>query len=274
MYKKRFNQLQKIARSIRLQVLEMIMRSKSAHIGSSLSAVEILASLYFGIMKINPRNSNDANRDRFILSKGHAVAALYATLAERGFFNKKLLKSYCANGSNLPGHASRNCVAGVEVSTGSLGHGLAIANGIALAGKRDKKNYRVFVLLSDGECDEGSTWEAILFAGHHKLDNLVAIVDYNKWQAFGRTKDVLNLEPFTKKWKDFGWSVKEVDGHDFQEIYKVLRKIPFQKNKPSVVIAHTIKAKGLSFMEDKLESHYRPPTEEEYKIAIKELNNL
>ena len=274
MYKKRFNQLQKIARSIRLQVLEMIMRSKSAHIGSSLSAVEILASLYFGIMKINPRNSNDANRDRFILSKGHAVAALYATLAERGFFDKNLLANYCANGSNLPGHASRNYVSGIEVSTSSLGHGLAIANGMALAGKRDRKKYRIFVLLSDGECDEGSTWEAILFASHHKLDNLVAIVDYNKWQAFGKIKDVLNLEPFTKKWKDFGWSVKEINGHNFREIYKALRKIPFQKNKPSVLIAHTIKAKGVSFMEDKLESHYRPPTEEEYKIAIKEINNL
>jgi len=263
-----------ISNNIRKKILKMIFTSQASHIGSALSCVDILTVLYFKILAIDPKNPWLENRDRFILSKGHAVAALYATLAERGFFNKKLLKSYCANGSNLPGHASRNCVAGVEVSTGSLGHGLAIANGIALAGKRDKKNYRVFVLLSDGECDEGSTWEAILFAGHHKLDNLVAIVDYNKWQAFGRTKDVLNLEPFTKKWKDFGWSVKEVDGHDFQEIYKVLRKIPFQKNKPSVVIAHTIKAKGLSFMEDKLESHYRPPTEEEYKIAIKELNNL
>ena len=165
----------------------MIFTSQASHIGSALSCVDILTVLYFKILAIDPKNPWLENRDRFILSKGHAVAALYATLAERGFFNKKLLKSYCANGSNLPGHASRNCVAGVEVSTGSLGHGLAIANGIALAGKRDKKNYRVFVLLSDGECDEGSTWEAILFAGHHKLDNLVAIVDYNKWQAFGRT---------------------------------------------------------------------------------------
>lgn len=274
MYKKRFNQLQKIARSIRLQVLEMIMRSKSAHIGSSLSAVEILASLYFGIMKINPRNSNDANRDRFILSKGHAASALYATLAVRGFFSEKILDTYCSDGGRLSGHSTKSCVPGVEVSTGSLGHGLAMANGIAIVGKRDKKNYHVFVLLSDGECDEGSTWEAILFAGHHKLDNLVAIVDYNKWQAFGRTKDVLNLEPFAKKWRDFDWAVKEANGHNFQEIFKALEKIPFQKNKPSVLIAHTIKAKGLSSMEDKLESHYRPPTEKEYKIALQEINNL
>jgi len=263
-----------ISNNIRKKILKMIFTSQASHIGSALSCVDILTVLYFKILAIDPKNPWLENRDRFILSKGHAVAALYATLAERGFFNKKLLKSYCANGSNLPGHASRNCVAGVEVSTGSLGHGLAIANGIALAGKRDKKNYRVFVLLSDGECDEGSTWEAILFAGHHKLDNLVAIVDYNKWQAFGRTNEVLNLEPFTKKWKDFGWSAKEINGHNFQEIFKSLGKIPFQKNKPSVLIAHTIKAKGLSFMEDKLESHYRSPSEEEYKKAIKELEKL
>jgi len=263
-----------ISNNIRKKILKMIFTSQASHIGSALSCVDILTVLYFKILAIDPKNPWLENRDRFILSKGHAVAALYATLAERGFFNKKLLKSYCANGSNLPGHASRNCVAGVEVSTGSLGHGLAIANGIALAGKRDKKNYRVFVLLSDGECDEGSTWEAILFAGHHKLDNLVAIVDYNKWQAFGRTNEVLNLEPFTKKWKDFGWSAKEINGHNFQEIFKSLGKIPFQKNKPSVLIAHTIKAKGLSFMENKLESHYRSPSEEEYKKAIKELEKL
>ena len=264
----------KISSAIRRDILKMIFTSQASHIGSALSCVDILTVLYFKIMNINPKFPLAKNRDRFILSKGHAVTALYATLAERGFFSKKILKSYCANGSNLPGHASRNCVSGVEVSTGSLGHGLAMANGMTLAGKRDKKNYHVFVLLSDGECDEGSTWEAILFAGHHKLDNLVAIVDYNKWQAFGMTKDVLNLEPFAKKWRDFNWAVKETNGHNFQEIFKALEKIPFQKNKPSVVIAHTIKAKGLSFMEDKLESHYRPPTEEEYKIAIKELNNL
>jgi len=208
------------------------------------------------------------------MSKGHAVAALYAALAERGFFHKKLLQKYCANGSNLPGHPVIRSVPGIEVSTGSLGHGLAIANGMALVSKRDKKKYRVFVLLSDGECDEGSTWEAVLFASHNKLDNLVAIIDYNKWQAFGRIKDVLNLEPFAQKWKDFGWVVKEVNGHNSQEIYQSLKKIPFKKNKPSVLIAHTLKAKGLPFLEDKLESHYRPPTEEEYKIGIKEINNL
>jgi len=264
----------KIAIEIRREILEMIFSSRTSHIGSALSCVEILTALYFKILNIDPNNPQAQNRDRFILSKGHAVSALYAILASRKFFAKSLLKQFCKNGSSLPGHASHNCVPGVEVSTGSLGHGLTMADGIAMAGKRDKKNYRVFVLLSDGECDEGSTWEAILFAGHHKLDNLVAIVDYNKWQAFGRTKDVLDLEPFADKWRDFGWSAKEINGHNFQEIFKALGKIPFQKNKPSVLIAHTIKAKGLSFMEDKLESHYRSPSEEEYKKAIKELEKL
>ena len=265
---------QKIAQRIRKEILKMIFSSQTSHIGSCLSCVDILTVLYFKILKIDPRNPLIENRDRFILSKGHAVAALYATLAERGFFDKTLLKKYCIDGSNLLGHASRNSVPGIEISTGSLGHGLAMGNGMAIAGKRDNKKYRVFVLLSDGECDEGSTWEAILFAGHHKLDNLIAIVDYNRWQAFGRIKDVLNLEPFAQKWQDFGWSVKEVNGHKFQEVYQALKKIPFEKNKPSVLIAHTIKAKGLSFLENKLESHYRSLTKDEYKIAIKEINDL
>jgi len=267
-------QLSIICQNIRKKIVEMIFVSQTSHIGSALSCVEILVALYFNILRISPYKPFSENRDIFILSKGHAVSALYAVLAERGFFNEKLLNTYCANGSQLPGHVSQGFIPGIEVSTGSLGHGLAIANGIALAGKRDKEKYRIFVLLSDGECDEGSTWEAILFASHHKLDNLVAIIDYNKWQAFGRTKEVLNLEPFKKKWVDFGWAAKEVDGHNLKEILKVFQKIPFKKNKPSVVIAHTVKGKGLPFLEDKLESHYRPPTEEEYKIFMSKINNL
>jgi len=266
--KKENTRLKKIAKEIRLRVLETVTRSNGPHIGSSLSAVEILTSLYFGIMKVNP---NNPNRDRFILSKGHAAAVLYATLAERGLFNKKDLKNYCKNESNLPGHSTKNCVPGVEVSAGSLGHGLPIGNGMALAGKKDKKNYRIFVLLSDGECDEGSTWEAILFAGHHKLDNLVAIVDYNKWQSFGRTKDVLDLEPFAQKWRDFKWGVKSVDGHDLEELVAAFKRVPFSKNKPSVIIANTIKGRGLPAMENTLESHYRSPTGEEFEAAVRRL---
>ncbi len=269
--KQNIQKFKKIAQNVRLSILEMITKGKCPHIGSNLSAVDILTALYFKILKINPKKPNDPNRDRFILSKGHAAAALYAVLAERGFADKEKLKNYSINGGNLPGHASRGYLPGIEINSGSLGHGLPIANGMALAAKKDKKNYRVFALLSDGECDEGSNWEAILFAAHHKLDNLVVIIDCNKWQAFGRTKDVMNLEPFVQKWKDFGWSVKEADGHDFREIFQALKKIPFEKNKPSVLIAHTVKGKGVSFMEDKLEWHYRNPNEGEYKIALKEI---
>jgi len=261
----------KIRNKVTTDILEIIFKAQASHLGSALSCVDILIVLYFRILKINPHQPLAGNRDRFILSKGHAIAALDAVLAERGFFDKKLLKEYCTDGSKLLGHAHYNSVPGIEVSSGSLGHGLSIANGMALAAKRDKKKYRIFVLLSDGECDEGSTWEAILFASHHKLDNLVVIIDYNGWQALGRIKEVLNLEPFTKKWRDFGWSVKEVDGHNSYDIYSALRNIPFQKNKPSVLIAHTIKAKGIPSLEDKLESHYRLPTPEEYNKLINDL---
>ena len=176
------------------------------------------------------------------------------------------------DGGKLPGHSTRNCVPGVEVSTGSLGHGLPMGAGMALVGKRDGKNYRIFVLMSDGECEEGSVWEAAMFATHHKLDNLVGIIDYNKLQAFGRTNEIMALEPLRDKWTAFGWQVKEVNGHNSSEIEKSLSKVPFKKRKPSLLIAHTIKGKGVSFMEDKLESHYKNLTKEEYKQALKKLS--
>lgn len=264
---------QKIAKEIRKKILKMIFISQASHIGSALSCVEILVVLYFKVMKINPNNPSAENRDRFILSKGHAASALYATLAQRGFFPQKILDTYCLNGGRLPGHVTKDCVPGVETSTGSLGHGLAVGAGMTLAGKFDNKKYRVFALMSDGECDEGSVWETTLFASHHKLDNLIAIIDYNKLQAFGKTRDVLNLEPLKEKWTSFGWQVKEIDGHNFTQIEKVLSKIPFKKNKPSLIIAHTIKGKGISFMENKLEWHYKSPSEKEYAFALKELNS-
>jgi len=192
-------------------------------------------------------------------------------LAEMGYFPLEWLDTYYKNGSNLPGHATHSCVPGVEVSTGSLGHGLSLASGMALVGKRDKKDYRIFCLLSDGECDEGSTWESILFASHHKLDNLTAIVDYNKIQALGNVKDVLDLEPLTDKWRAFGWAVREIDGHNLEEIEEALSQLPFEKRKPSCVIAHTIKGKGVSFMENKLLWHYRSPQGEEFEKAMREL---
>lgn len=265
--------LAKVARAARLAILSMMLKSRGAHIGGCFSSVEILVALYFKVMRIFPKRPNDLARDRFILSKGHGVAALYAVLAEHGFFPKKLLATYCMEGSKLPGHASRGLVPGVEASTGSLGHGLSMGAGMALAAKRDGKQYRTFVLMSDGECDEGSTWEAILFAGHHQLDNLVAIVDYNKWQSFGRTKEVANLEPFVQKWKDFRWAARECNGHDFGALTRALGRVPFQKGKPSVLIAHTVKGKGWSAIEDTLKSHYLPPTADEYKAAVEEITN-
>ncbi len=231
---------------------------------------ELLAVLYGRILRISPQTVDDPDRDRMILSKGHGCAALYAALAECGFFPVDWLESYCDNGARLAGHVT--CGApGVEVSTGSLGHGLSMAGGLALAGKRDRRPYRVFAILSDGECDEGSTWEAALFAPHHRLDNLVAIVDYNKIQSLGSVKEVLDLEPLAEKWSAFGWAVREIDGHDVDAVEEALANVPFEPGKPSCLVAHTVKGKGVSFMEGKLLWHYRTPQNEEYDMAIAEL---
>ena len=259
-----------LAKSIRAHALTMVHKANASHIGSCLSIADILAVLYSKILRIDLSNLAWPERDRFILSKGHAAAILYAVLAEKGFFPKEWLDAYCQDGSKLTGHIS-HYVPGVEVSTGSLGHGLPIGCGMALAGKRDGRPYRVFVLLSDGELDEGSTWESILFASHHRLDNLVAIVDYNKIQSFGTVKEVLDLEPLAEKWRAFKWSAREIDGHNCNQIEEALTGVPFEQGKPSVIIAHTIKGKGVSFMENKLEWHYKAPNLEELKQAIKEL---
>ena len=248
----------------------MTHRAKSSHVGSSLSIADMLAVMYGNILNINPKEPNWSERDRFILSKGHSGASLYSILAECGFFPINLLESYCQDGSHLAGHITRG-VPGVEISTGSLGHGLSIACGMALAGKQDRKDYRVFTILSDGECDEGSIWEAVLFAPHHHLDNLIAIVDYNKIQSIGRVEEVLDLEPFSDKWKAFGWAVAEIDGHNIAEIQKTLEQVPFKSGRPSCIIAHTIKGKGISFMEDKLAWHYQQPDAEQLQLALMEL---
>ncbi len=260
-----------LAKKLREDVLRMTHRAKSSHVGTSLSMVDLLAVLYSGILRVDPGRSDWPDRDRFILSKGHGAAGLYAVLAEVGFFPVKWLEQYYADGSYLAGHITNTGIPGVEVSTGSLGHGLAIACGIALAGKRAERPYRVFVMLSDGECDEGSTWEGVLFAGHHRLDNLVTIVDYNKIQSLGRVEEVLDLEPFGKKWEAFDWSVREIDGHNFDEIERTLKAIPFETGRPSCVVAHTVKGKGVSFMENKLLWHYRAPNVEELHQALREL---
>jgi transketolase len=259
-----------LARRVRLHVLGMTNRAKSSHVGSSFSMVELLVALYGEILRVNPEQPDWPGRDRFVLSKGHACAALYAVLAERGFFPLQWLQNFYLDGGHLPGHATAG-VPGVEVSTGALGHGLSIACGMALAQKRDGSPVRVFALLSDGECDEGSTWEGVMFAAHHLLDNLVVIVDYNKVQSLGATKDVLDLDPFADKWRAFGWEVREIDGHDFAQIEAALAGLPAKPERPTCVIAHTIKGKGVSFMENTVLWHYRSPAGEELQAAIREL---
>jgi transketolase len=257
-----------LARRIRAHVLRMSHRARSSHVGTGLSSADVLAVLYGGWLRVGPELG--ADRDRFILSKGHGCAALYAVLAERGFFPLEWLETFYADGSPLVGHATVG-VPGVELSTGALGHGLAVGCGMALGAQRDAASYRTVVMLSDGECDEGSTWEAALFAPHHRLDNLIAIVDYNKIQSLGAVKDVLGLEPFAQKWTAFGWAVHEVDGHDCHAIRDVLDRTPFHAGGPSCVIAHTVKGKGISFMENQLLWHYRSPDAGELARALDEL---
>jgi transketolase len=260
-----------LSRRIRLHSVRMTHRAKSSHVGSSMSMAEILAVLYRRILRVTPRSVDDPNRDRLVLSKGHACAGLYAVLAECGFFPAAWLNQFYVNGAKLAGHATADGIPGVEVSTGSLGHGLPIACGLALAGKRDGRPFRVFTIMSDGECDEGSNWEAILFAPQHQLDNLVVIVDYNQIQSLGRVSEVLDLEPFAAKWRAFRWAVREVDGHDIDALTTTLGGVPFEPGLPSCVIARTVKGKGVSFMEDRLLWHYRSPQGEEYEQAIAEL---
>ncbi|MDP3941919.1 MAG: transketolase [bacterium] len=256
--------LPSIATKIRESVIRMSYVSQSAHMGGSLSCVEILTALYFSVLKVYPKNPLHPGRDRFIFSKGHDSKALYATLAERGFFKKTVLASYEKNNSLLPGHPTRQCVPGVEITSGSLGHGLSIAAGMAFTLKQDSKNARVFTLLSDGECNEGSTWEAILFAGHHRLENLTVIVDYNKLQGYGFVKNVLNLEPLLQKWTSFNWAGRVVDGHNLDALVEMLHDLPITKNMPSVIIANTTKGNGgVKRYLNSIGSQYHPPTSED-----------
>jgi transketolase len=261
--------VKRLAARIRRSSLEMITRARSSHIGSNFSMAEILAVLYGCTLRVNPAQPEWEDRDRFILSKGHACAAHYAVLAERGFFPASWLDTFYLDGSRLAGHSTHSGVPGVEASTGSLGHGLPIATGMALGAKLDGRLHRTIVLLSDGECDEGSTWEAVLFASHHRLDRLLAIVDYNKIQSLGHVRDVLDLEPFADKWQAFGWDVVAVDGHDTTALEAAFAQRV--GDRPRCVIAHTVKGKGVSFMEDQLLWHYRSPDCDEYAAAVREL---
>lgn len=257
------NELSLRSKSIRKSILDMIFSTQSSHIGSCFSIVDILNILYARVLDVDPKFSKKPDRDFLIMSKGHAAAALYSTLAYYGFIPIQELAEYCKNGGRLAGHISAN-IPGVELSTGALGHGLSVGCGIALA-----TNKQVYVILSDGECDEGSIWEAALFAPHHYLNNLTVIIDYNKIQSFGLTNEVLNLEPFANKWRSFNWEVLEVDGHNYDGLDYAFS---YQTSLPKVVIAYTIKGKGVSFMENNLLWHYRSPDEMQYAQACKELS--
>jgi transketolase len=260
-----------LARRVRRHALSMTRAGKSSHVASVLSMADIIAVLYGRILRVDPTWPGRPDRDRFVLSKGHAGAGVYAALAERGFFPAEQLATHCQDGSKLSGHVSHKGIPGVELSTGSLGHGLSVAAGMALAGKLDGGEQRVFVVQSDGECDEGSVWEAVLFASHHRLDNLTVIIDYNKLQSLAPVADTLALEPFVDKWRAFGWAVAEVDGHDHAALAELLQRVPLEPGRPSAVIAHTTKGKGVSFMENTVLWHYRSPQGGEFELAMKEL---
>lgn len=262
--------LEKEAREIRKQVLSMIVSAHASHIASAYSIVELLVYLYDSVLKINPRKPSDPDRDRFILSKGWGVSGLYAVLHRKKFISKSFINQYCKDGSKMIGIATKNGLPGIEATTGSMGHGLPIAVGIAKALLLQKRKSRVYVIIGDGELDEGSTWEGILIAAHHDLHNLTVIVDYNKWQSFGRTNEVLNLEPLVDKWKAFNWNCQRINGHSFTEIKKAFNLILKEKHKPSVIIADTVKGKGLSVIEDINDWHYKTPGKHELSVAKKE----
>ncbi len=259
------------AKTIRRHIVEMVGKAGSGHPGGSLSAVEIVTALYFRALRHNPKNPQWADRDRFILSKGHAAPVLYAALAECDYMPVEELSTLRQLDSRLQGHTDMTTVPGVEMSAGSLGQGLSFSVGVALAGRLDKRNYWVYTLLGDGECDEGQVWEAAMAAAHYKLDRMIAFVDYNKLQIDGWNKDVMNLEPFTDKWRAFGWYVIEIDGNDFGQVFSAIDSAKKVSNQPKMIIAHTVKGKGVSYMENNVDFHGKAPNEEEIKKALKEL---
>lgn len=261
-----------LARDIRLDILEMVHRARASHVGACFSIVDALAVLYGRVMKLRPTDPNWEGRDRFILSKGHAAAAVYATLARVGVLPREDLQTYGLDGSLYMTHVSHK-IRGVEFSSGSLGHGLPFGTGKALAARSRGLAWRVFVMLSDGEMDEGSNWEALMFAAHHKLDNLVAIIDYNKLQSLATVAETLALEPLAEKLRAFGWSVREIDGHDHAALEANLRDAPWEQGRPSVLVMHTVKGKGVSFMENRVEWHYKSPSDEQLAAACAELMN-
>jgi len=263
--------LKRVALNIRKNVLRMIKAGKAGHVGGALSSTDILAVLYFKVMKVDPQNPKWPQRDRFVLSAGHKCLALYGTLAEKGFFDKSLLDTYGSLNSKLPGHPDMYKLPGVETNTGALGHGLSIAGGMAMGLRMDGLSSRVYVIMGDGELAEGSNWEAAAAMSHHKLDNILVFVDRNRLQISGPTVEVMSYEPLDKRWEAFGWKVREIDGHDINQIYENTIEAPFEKGKPSVIIANTVKSKGLSFAEERVDFHYWKATPEQIEQAEKDL---
>jgi transketolase len=268
---KDINLLAEKANEVRKSIVKMLCEAKSGHPGGSLSAADIVTTLYFSEMNIDPKNPTDPNRDRFVLSKGHAAPVLYAALAERGYFDKELLMTLRKLGSMLQGHPDMRKVPGVEISSGSLGQGLSVGNGMALAARISNRDYRVYVLMGDGELQEGQVWEAAMAAAHYKLDNVCAIIDSNNLQIDGNVDKIMNVEPLDKKWEAFGWNVIKVDGHNFEEILNAFEKAKQIKGQPTVIIAKTVKGKGISFMENVCEFHGVAPTKEQTEKALIEL---
>jgi transketolase len=263
--------LQGVARKLRRHVITMISTAGSGHPGGSLSAADIVTALYFRIMHHDPANPHWPDRDRFILSKGHAAPVLYAALAECGYFPLEWLTTLRKTGTCLQGHTDSRLTPGVDMSAGSLGQGLSVGIGMALAARLDRKDYRTYVLLGDGECQEGQVWEAAMFAPNYKLDNLTAIVDYNGLQLDGFTRQIMDLEPFVEKWRSFKWEVLQVDGHDIKQVVDALQKAAQVKDKPVVIVAKTIKGKGVSFMENNVDWHGKAPDKAQTEIALREL---
>ncbi len=270
--KTNISKLNKISFELKKKIIEISYRKKTHHIGSCLSCIDILTVLYFDFMKI--KNSKINQNDKFIMSKGHAALTYYLMLMKKKFFSEKfLLKEYLSDNGKFGGHPDTNSLLGIDFCSGSLGNGLSVASGMAYTFKKDKKNNRVFILIGDGECNEGIIWESALFSAQHKLDNLYVILDYNKLQGFGSTKNIINLEPIKSKFKSFNWNVIESNGHNIETLVKSLSFLKKKKNKPNLLIAHTIKGKSIKFMENKFESHYHVLNKKDYEISLKGLRD-
>ena len=264
-------QLAPVARDLRYQIVQMSHAAGTPHLGSALSVTDILVAAYWRAARIDPRNPGDPGRDRVILSKGHAASALYAVLAGRGFFPEGWLDNFAKHGAPLAEQPAPNCAPGVELATGSLGHGLPVGAGLALAARIQGRDYRVIVVMSDGECNEGTVWEAAMFAAAQRLGRLTVVIDYNKWQATGRSNEVMALESLQAKWAAFGWDAREVDGHDLNALVSAMEGPGADQARPRAIIAHTVKGKGVSFMEDDNNWHYRVPNSKELAAAAIEL---